>query len=124
MNRDECIFLMNNIYKGSIDLMILLYERALKRALVEKNLFWIGGSKMEHHIKCNKITFEETLKGSKPFEIRKNDRHYQKFDDVIMSEFDADKNKYTGRKLSFEIGFVTNYAQRDGYKEGEENLPF
>lgn len=37
MNRDECIFLMNNIYKGSIDLMILLYERALKRALVEKN---------------------------------------------------------------------------------------
>lgn len=70
---------------------------------------------MEHHIKCNKITFEETLKGSKPFEIRRNDRYYQKFDNVIMSEFDADKNKYTGRKLSFEIGFVTNYAQRDDY---------
>lgn len=70
---------------------------------------------MIHKIKCNSVCFQATLDKDKTFEIRSNDRHYQKGDSVIMEEFQIDGHKYTGRQLQFEIGFVTNYAQSEDY---------
>lgn len=70
---------------------------------------------MIHKLKCNPVCFQATMDKEKTFEIRKNDRHFQKGDIVIMEEFEIDGHKYTGRQLQFEIGFVTNYAQCENY---------
>ena len=70
---------------------------------------------MIHRIKCDPIPFQATMDKDKTFEIRRNDRHFQKGDNVIMEEFDRKENKYTGRQVQFEIGFVTNYAQTIDY---------
>lgn len=72
--------------------------------------------KVSHTIKCEKVYFDQTLDGKKPFEIRDNDRAYQRDDVVIMKETDEDfLTSYTGRKLGARIGFVTPFNQKDGW---------
>jgi hypothetical protein len=70
---------------------------------------------MIHRLKCTSNTFQSTLDKQKPFEIRRNDRHFQKGDTVILEEIDFESLNYTGRQLQFEIGFVTNFAQCEDY---------
>ena len=62
-----------------------------------------------HRLKTWPIYFERVLNGTKTFEIRKNDRDFQAGDLVRLLEFSPDDNiGYTGRELSFQIGYVFN----------------
>ncbi len=61
---------------------------------------------MTHKIKILPIHFARVLAGTKPFEIRRNDRPYQKGDKVVLFEFDEEKDLLTGEELSFYIGDV------------------
>lgn len=66
---------------------------------------------MKHDLKIESQYFERIKDGSKNFEIRKNDRGFNQGDTVVLSEYWS--NEFTGNKLTFKIGFVTNYGQKD-----------
>jgi hypothetical protein len=64
---------------------------------------------MHHDLKIDKPYLEAKLAGDKLFEIRNNDRGYQKGDTVSYYE-----NKPLQRmKHTYEITYVSNYCQRD-----------
>ncbi len=69
----------------------------------------------QHKIKLNIPFFDEVETGNKRFEIRLNDRDYEEGDVVIMKEFDSDNDRFTGRSIKKTIGFLTDYAQQEGY---------
>ena len=70
----------------------------------------------EHYLKIWPEHFNNVKNGNKTFEIRKNDRAFQKGDFVRLKEFDPKVKKdiegfaidgeYTGRSLDFKIGDV------------------
>lgn len=59
---------------------------------------------MIHKIKILAKYYKETASGNKLFEIRVNDRNYQKTDKLILREFDGDN--YTGKAIHAYITYV------------------
>ncbi|MCJ8215434.1 DUF3850 domain-containing protein [Aeromonas veronii] len=68
---------------------------------------------MHHELKILTAYYPRVLDGSKPFEIRLNDRNFQEGDTVTLNEWDGER--YTGRRVTRLITFVTDYAQQPGY---------
>lgn len=66
-----------------------------------------------HDLKIAPRYMRAQLAGTKNFEIRKNDRDYKVGDRLWLREWDG--SKYTGRKLTVYVTFITDYEQRDGY---------
>ncbi|WP_028983305.1 DUF3850 domain-containing protein [Sporolactobacillus terrae] len=66
-----------------------------------------------HKIKILPEYFKAVAEGRKPFEIRNNDRHYQEGDTVVLREWAGEK--YTGFQITKQVGFVTDYEQKQGY---------
>jgi hypothetical protein len=68
-----------------------------------------------HELKIWPVYYQAVRSGSKTFEIRENDRGFQKGDRVVLREFDPDaptglvnvKGAYTGSlPLQFDVGFI------------------
>ncbi len=59
-----------------------------------------------HELKTWPAMFQPTLDGDKPFEARFNDRGYQRFDTLILREWDPDTKEYTGRSCVRLITYV------------------
>lgn len=80
---------------------------------------------MVHRLKISINYFEAVIAGVKPFEIRDNrDRDFQKGDSVILYEYDARApcievekgiDMYSGRSVTADITYVTNYEQKPGF---------
>ncbi|GGC94841.1 DUF3850 domain-containing protein [Enterococcus wangshanyuanii] len=104
---DEISFEINEL-----NLPILHFKNELVKMLGEVNEI-IERNKTIHKLKTLPEFFEATLAGEKPFEIRKNDRGFQKGDLVILKEFDGEN--YTGRQVLGEIIYVTPYGQIDNH---------
>ena len=73
-----------------------------------------------HELKTEPAYFEQVWNGTKNFEVRKNDRGFQKGDIVILKEYDNGKHwhkdyKYTKREIRATIGFVLSEYQKEGY---------
>jgi len=73
-----------------------------------------------HELKIEPVYFEQVSTGYKTFEIRKDDRGYQKGDKIMLREFDQNRGviesqRYTGRAIIADIGYVTAYEQQKGY---------
>ncbi|WP_323951297.1 DUF3850 domain-containing protein [Aeromonas veronii] len=69
---------------------------------------------MHHELKILPRYFQPVLDGAKPFEIRDNsNRNFQEGDTVTLNEWDGER--YTGRRTTRLITFVTDYAQLPGY---------
>lgn len=68
-------------------------------------------AKKIHHLKIEKDYLEAKLNGDKLFEIRINDRGYQKGDIVVYKEYSV------GDVIEhyYEITYVVNYNQKDGW---------
>lgn len=66
-----------------------------------------------HDLKCIPPFFDDVASGAKPFEVRKNDRDYQKGDGLRLREWTA-TDGYSGRVVE---RFVT-YVLRDAYAFG------
>lgn len=49
-----------------------------------------------HELKTWKPIFQDMKNGNKAFDIRKNDRNFQVGDELILNEWDSDKEEYTG----------------------------
>lgn len=63
---------------------------------------------MIHVVKCKKTYFEQVVRETKKFEIRKNDRNYQPGDIIIMQEIEDEDGPavYTGRFVLCKIGYM------------------
>ena len=57
---------------------------------------------MIHAVKCEKQYFEKVAAGTKPYELRKDDRGYKVDDFLALNEID-EKHNYTGRCLITKI---------------------
>lgn len=66
-----------------------------------------------HSLKILPEYFEAVTSGDKTFEIRKNDRDFQVGDEVILKEWYEEK--YTGNEMKFEITYITDFEQKEGY---------
>lgn len=68
---------------------------------------------MHHELKILPVYFQAHIDGDKPFEILDNsDRGFQKGDTVTLIEcVDGSITTATGRKVTREITYVTNYGQ-------------
>lgn len=70
----------------------------------------------EHELKIYPHYFQEIVKGSKTFEVRKNDRGFHVGDTVILKEWD--NIKYSGREIHAEITYILDdkfIGLADGY---------
>jgi hypothetical protein len=84
-----------------------------------------------HEVKIWPRWFEALLSGEKNFEVRENDRGYQKGDTIVLHELDGTSNwsGKTGRKIEKQITFVYSgngmrnryvvLALSDGGEDGE-----
>lgn len=59
-----------------------------------------------HYVKCESQFFEDVIEGYKPFELRKNDRNYEPGDDIVLREYDKDKQELTGREHRVTITYM------------------
>lgn len=77
-------------------------------------------ARKHHELKTDPLVFEESAKGIKPWEIRKNDRDFSEGDTVTLREtaFSGEEMlngvplEYTGRKLH---GMITNIMEGPQY---------
>jgi hypothetical protein len=66
---------------------------------------------MKHYLKIWPQYYCRVADGSKTFEVRKNDRGFQPGDEVVLKEFDPDKEKYYD--TDYDAGYTTkgHYTQ-------------
>lgn len=72
---------------------------------------------MIHELKTAPEYFEAVISGEKSFEVRKNDRPFQKGDLLALNEYDRTEEKYSGRSCLVYIDYILNdpvYC-KDGY---------
>ncbi len=70
-----------------------------------------------HYLKTASPYFERSWLNSKTFEIRNNDRDFQKGDTVYLQEYDPQNDTYSGRELRCTILYVLHefHALERGY---------
>lgn len=66
---------------------------------------------MTHQLKVWPIYFRRLADGTKKFEVRKNDRDFQAGDNLVLSEWDPETQKFTGTSIEFGIDYVMNGGQ-------------
>lgn len=93
-----------------------LYERAVYK---ERGLIMNRVPKI-HELKILPQYFNEVVSGNKQFELRKDNRDYQIGDLLLLKEYLADKDEYTGResnlyKITYILRNVPEYGLMDGY---------
>lgn len=70
----------------------------------------LSDARATHEVKCWPPYFDAVVRGSKPFEVRKNDRGYQKGDALVLREWNPDFNYgsggYTGQAHRCIITYV------------------
>ena len=59
-----------------------------------------------HYLKTIQPYFDESKKGNKKFEFRKNDRDFQVGDEVFLREYDPETNIYSGNVMKANITYV------------------
>ena len=72
---------------------------------------------MIHALKTWPEYFEKVKSGEKNFELRKNDRHFQVGDTLILQEWDSISG-YSGRECDRVVSYVFNGGGTMGLQEG------
>ncbi len=73
---------------------------------------------MIHELKTLPEYFQEVFMEHKKFEIRKNDRDFKVGDRLILKEWEANGNFYTGRELARVVTYVLEDAPQFGLMDG------
>lgn len=105
----------NKVSKGTMDSETVIW---IVNNLEDFLDAWVNGYEVEkeptiHELKILPEYFEAVVSGDKRFEIRKNDRNYQKGDILRLNEYQD--GQYTGDVHVVEITYITDYAQQEGY---------
>ncbi|GAB3753913.1 DUF3850 domain-containing protein [Spirosoma pomorum] len=59
-----------------------------------------------HVLKTRPEYFDEVFVGNKSFELRKNDRNYQKGDILHLKEYDPETDTYSGRETKATVHYI------------------
>lgn len=59
-----------------------------------------------HYLKTVQPYFSEVKKGTKTFEVRKNDRNFSVGDEVCLREYDKESDTYSGKQVRVTITYV------------------
>jgi len=73
---------------------------------------------MTHALKTWPQYFNQVVSGDKTFELRKNDRDFKAGDIVLLQEYNADSEKYTGNEWTGIITYILSDAEPLGLKCG------
>lgn len=73
---------------------------------------------MTHIIKIRTEYYNAVLAGRKKFELRRDDRFFREGDSVILKEWNACEEKYTGRWQQVEISYVLRDCPEYGLMPG------
>lgn len=68
-----------------------------------------------HFLKCWPMYYGGLADGTKPFEIRKNDRDYRVGDQLCIQEWEPERERYTGRESRRVITCITGFNQQPGW---------
>ena len=71
-------------------------------------------SRQHHYLKTETEYFQAIEQGEKKFELRKNDRNFQRLDVLHLEE--VVNGVHTGRKLEFEVKYIL-YGGKYGLPE-------
>lgn len=71
---------------------------------------------MTHELKILPKYFQAVWDGSKTFELRKDDRNYQRGDILVLTEWDGEK--YTGSTIYVKVTYILQNAENYGLKDG------
>ncbi|WP_461632044.1 ASCH/PUA domain-containing protein [Labilibaculum euxinus] len=61
---------------------------------------------MKHLLKILPEYFEEVVKGTKTFEVRKNDRGFEVGDILILAEYSISIQSFTGRVIEKKVTYI------------------
>ncbi len=72
---------------------------------------------MQHELKIDPLYYDALMSGNKTFEIRYNDRQYQKGDALLLRPFWKKEHCYdsTRKEIITTITYVSTYNQKDGW---------
>ena len=70
----------------------------------------------KHELKILPQYFQAVWSGIKTFELRKDDRDYQRGDILVLREWDGEK--YTGSALCVKVTYILQNAEKYGLKDG------
>lgn len=73
---------------------------------------------MIHQIKIYPKFFKRVESGEKNFEVRINDRDYQKGDTLVLHEWDPEKGKHTDNTLRARCGYLLHGTGSNGITPG------
>lgn len=65
---------------------------------------------MTHALKTTPAFFADIKSGSKPFEVRKNDRNFKVGDRILLQEYHPEKG-YTGEEWEGSITYILDDAE-------------
>lgn len=69
-----------------------------------------------HELKILPQYFQAVWDGTKAFELRKDDRDYQRGDILVLKEWDGEK--YTGSALCVKVAYILQDAEKHGLQDG------
>lgn len=69
-----------------------------------------------HELKILPQYFQAVWSGTKTFELRKDDREYQRGDVLVLREWDGEQ--YTGSALCVKVTYILQDAEKYGLKDG------
>lgn len=71
-----------------------------------------------HELKCHPESFAHLKAGRKHVELRKNDRDFAAGDVLLLREYDAAADVYTGRHLLARVTHIVRDFEGYGLQEG------
>ena len=71
-----------------------------------------------HDLKVWPGYFDAIADGSKPFEVRKNDRNFQTGDTLVLREYSPGADEYTGREVRRTVSYMLSGDDPMGFAFG------
>lgn len=65
-----------------------------------------------HELKTLPSYFQEVAEGNKPFEIRYNDRGFEKGDILVLREY---TERFSGRTITAKVTYLTKFQQQPNH---------
>lgn len=62
---------------------------------------------MLHKLKTWPQPFEAVVSGAKRYEVRRDDRAFQVYDELLLQEWNQDTLTYTGREVRVTVTYIT-----------------
>lgn len=69
---------------------------------------------MSHNLKTWPEFYDALLAGTKPFELRKNDRGFEVGDELVLREWNPQTGHYTGRKIVRTVSYLLEHRPGAG----------